>query len=525
MSHQAAPVATWSAALYLRLSRDDGDRVESDSISSQRTILHHFCSLHSELSVFHEYVDDGFTGTNFDRPAFQQMLQDLDQGQINCILVKDLSRFGRDYIGAGHYLEKQFPAKGIRFISVNDQIDSMKGAYDMMLPLRNVFNAQYAKDISQKVKSSLKARQQEGRFIGAFASYGYQKDPNDHNHLIVDPEAAAVVHRIFDLYEQGKGKIRIATILNEAHIPCPSEYKALTGSKYHNSNRLPRTKYWTYATIHRILQNQMYIGHMTQAHSVRPVMHGKAVKRDAADWIVVPNTHEAIITMEQWNRVQTLLAARTRTNDYGHNVSPFAGFLKCGDCGRAMAKKSYQGRFVYKCGTYVRYGHVECSPHTIYQDQLEQIVLTDLNQIISSVQDLKQLALDNRPKKVSTEAAKAEKLELALERIHRLKQSSYEDYKDGLLTREEFLAYKADYQSQADALESQLRVLSEHLEVPPEQPWVDELLRLGKLTSLDRITIAEVIEQIRIFEDKQIEITYRFSDELNHLLKCTDSSI
>lgn len=498
--------------------------MESDSISSQRTILTHFCRRHSELSVVDEYVDDGFTGTNFHRPAFQQMLQDIDSGRVNCVIVKDLSRFGRDYIGAGHYLEKQFPARGIRFISVNDQIDSIKGAYDMMLPLRNVFNAQYAKDISQKVKSSLKARQQEGRFIGAFASYGYQKDPNDHNHLIVDPEAAAVVHRIFDLYEQGNGKIRIAAMLNQAHIPCPSEYKALTGSKYHNSNRLPQTKYWTYATIHRILHNQVYIGHMTQGRSVRPVMHGKAVRQDAANWVVVPNTHEPIISMEQWERVQTLLAARTRTSDYTQNVSPFAGFLKCGDCGRAMAKKSHKGRFVYKCGTYVRYGHAECSPHTIYQDQLEKIVLNDLNRLISSVQDLRQIASENQASKVNTQAAKTGKLELALERIRHLKQSSYEDYRDGLLTREEFLAYKADYQSQEASLESQLQMLSEQKEAPPEQPWVEDLLRLGKLTALDRITIAEVIEQIRIFEDKQVEITYRFSEALEPLLVCAASS-
>lgn len=481
--------------------------------------------MHPELAVVDEYVDDGYTGTNFDRPAFQQMLLDLDSGKINCVIVKDLSRFGRDYIGAGHYLEKQFPAKGIRFLSVNDQIDSLKGAYDMMLPLRNVFNAQYAKDISLKVKSSLKARQQEGQFIGAFASYGYQKDPNNHNHLLIDPAAAAVVRRIFDLYEQGKGKIRIAAILNEEHIPCPSEYKALTGSKYHNSNRLPNTKYWTYTTIHRILQNQMYIGNMTQARSVRPVMHGKAVQQDSANWIVVPNTHEPIISMEQWERVQALLVARSRTNDYTQNVSPFAGFLKCGDCGRAMVKKSCHKGYLYKCGTYVRYGHVECSPHTIYHDQLEQIVLSDLNRIIASVQDLKQLAQENQPQNGRKEAAKAEKLQLALERIHRLKQSSYEDYKDGLLSREEFLAYRADYQTQEGALESQLRVLSEQAENPLEQPWVDELLRLGKLTALDRVTIAEVVEQIRIFEGKRIEITYRFSEELDQLLECASPAI
>lgn len=518
MSHTIVPVSTWSAALYLRLSRDDGDRVESDSISSQRVILSNFCAKHPELTVIDEYVDDGYTGTNFQRPAFQRMLQDLESGKVNCIIVKDLSRFGRDYIGAGHYLEKEFPAKGIRFLSVNDQIDSIKGAYDMMLPLRNVFNAQYAKDISQKVKSSLKARQQEGLFIGAFASYGYQKDPSNHHHLIIDPEAAAVVHRIFDLYEQGNGKLRIAAILNGERIPCPSEYKTLIGSKYHNSNRLPRTKYWTYTTIHRILQNQMYIGNMTQAHSTRLVMHGKAIQQDAANWIVVPHTHDPIITLEQWNRVQSLLAARARTSNYQQNISPFAGFLKCGDCGRAMVKKTVRNESYYKCGTYVRYGRAECSSHSISHRQLEQIVLNDLNQMISSVQDLKQVAQESCLPKARAEAAKSEKLVLALGRIRRFNQSSYEDYKDGLLTREEFLAYREDYQRQEAALESQLHMLADQTEAPLKHPWIDELLRLGKLTSLDRITIAEVIDQVRIFEHKQLEITYRFSCELSPLL-------
>ena len=177
------------------------------------------------------------------------MLRDIGNGRIRCVLVKDLSRFGRDYIETGRYLERWLPEHGVRFIAVTDNIDSDRGAYDMMMPLKNLFNTQYARDISQKVKSSLHAKQQRGEFIGAFASYGYCKDPQNHNRLVIDPPAAEVVRRIFTLFENGMGKIRIAKQLNEEGIPCPSEYKRLTGEKYRNNHRLEATTYWTYATI------------------------------------------------------------------------------------------------------------------------------------------------------------------------------------------------------------------------------------------------------------------------------------
>ena len=193
-------------ALYCRLSREDGDRMESDSIGNQRKLLESYIESHPELVTAECYADDGYTGTNFQRPAFQRMLRDIESGRIRCVLVKDLSRFGRDYIETGRYLERWLPEHGVRFIAVTDNIDSVRGAYDMMMPLKNLFNTQYARDISQKVKSSLHAKQQRGEFIGAFASYGYCKDPQNHNHLVIDPPAAEVVRRIFTLFENGMGK-------------------------------------------------------------------------------------------------------------------------------------------------------------------------------------------------------------------------------------------------------------------------------------------------------------------------------
>ena len=367
-------------ALYCRLSREDGDRMESDSIGNQRKLLEAYIENHPELVMAECYADDGYTGTNFQRPAFQRMLRDIGNGRIRCVLVKDLSRFGRDYIETGRYLERWLPEHGVRFIAVTDNIDSDRGAYDMMMPLKNLFNTQYARDISQKVKSSLHAKQQRGEFIGAFASYGYCKDPQNHNRLVIDPPAAEVVRRIFTLFENGMGKIRIAKQLNEEGISCPSEYKRLTGEKYRNNHRLETTTYWTYATIHRILQNEMYIGNMEQGRDDRLQMHGKAKRKERSQWTVVSGTHQPIIEKGQWQRVQALLNANARTPDFQQNVSPFAGFLKCGDCGRAMVKTTWGGKIFYTCGSYKRYGASVCSKHYIAHDVVAKVVLDDIRE-------------------------------------------------------------------------------------------------------------------------------------------------
>ena len=509
---------TWNTAGYLRLSREDGDRAESDSIANQRKLLEQYLSAHPELNLIGFYQDDGYTGTNFDRPAFRRMEADIEAGKINCVLVKDLSRFGRDYIEMGRYLERVFPAQGVRFIAVNDHVDSQQGRYDMLLPMKNIVNTQYARDISDKVRSAIHAKQQRGEFVGAFPSYGYQKDPANRNHLVIDPAAAQVVRRIFDLFEQGWGKIKIAKQLNAEGIPSPSEYKRILGERYHNGRKIDQTTYWTYATVHRILQNQMYAGNMEQGRNYRPTMHGKAVQLDRSEWTVVSDTHEAIIGAEQWERVQALLHKRTRQLSFEQNQSPFAGFLRCGDCGRAMVKTKRAGGIYYSCGSYKRYGPTVCTKHSISHAVLEEIVLHDLNQIISSVQNLQTLAEEAKQPSSRGRSGERERLEGGLERLYRLKKSAYEDYRDGLIRREDFMRYQSDYERQERELSAQLQQLEN---VQEEDlllhPWVQSLLQHGKLTSLDRVTVAETVRQILVFEDGRIEITYTFSNELGLL--------
>ena len=506
----------WNTAAYCRLSREDGDKIESNSIAGQRTLLEDTISRDPSLRLAAVYLDDGFTGTNFDRPDFQRMIRDIEAGAIDCVVVKDLSRFGRDYITTGHYLERWLPAHGVRFISLGDNIDSEKQSYDLLVPFKNVLNTQYAKDISDKVRSAVRSKQERGQFIGAFASYGYRKSPDDHNKLVIDPAAAPVVQRIFALFESGVGKVKIAKTLNAEGIPCPSEYKRLSGDRYHNSTRHDQTTYWTYSTIHRMLQNRIYAGDMEQGRSPRSGMHGRAKKLDKDQWVVVPETHEAIIPREQFDRVQQLLTQNTRQPDFQQNISPFAGFLKCGDCGRALCKVTRAGGTYYGCGSYKRYGPTVCSPHSISHRDLEKIVLADLNQVIASVQNLKALAEDAMPPVVRLDfSAERSRIQGGLDRLYRLKKSAYEDYRDGLIGKEDFLRYKADYEAQEERLTAQLALLDQEPEDDPlDRPWIASLLRHGKLTELDRATLAETVKEILVFEDGHIEITYRFADDL-----------
>lgn len=521
----------FNVAEYIRLSREDGDKAESDSIGNQRKLITDYLKSKDDFILYDIYIDDGATGTNFNRPAFQRMIADIEAGKVNCVIVKDLSRFGRDYIDTGRYLERYFPDNNVRFISITDNIDSMKQAYDMLLPIKNIFNEQYARDISKKVHASMKTKQKAGEFIGAFASYGYKKSPFDKNKLVIDEYAAEIVRRIFNLYLKGYGKIRIASILNEEGIVCPSEYKKMNGDNYRNSNRLHTTSYWTYSTIDRFLQNEMYIGNMVQGKTSQR-MRGKAKAMDRDDWIIIRNTHEAIIDMDTWTKVQDLLKRRTRNLDLNTNMSIFAGFLKCGDCGRALSKKlgrsmNTEQRIDYYCGSYVRSGSQYCTPHHIPLALLETIILDDLNAIIQSIDNLQEIIEQNKTvavnvKKLTSDEKK--RLNAELDRIHKLKKSVYEDYHEELISKEEFVAYRQDYLKKEEQLTKQLENIEEqhnrNMETTQdifESPWIKRLLELRRIEKLDRAIVVEMIYEIKVYENRKVKIIYNFSDEFKSL--------
>lgn len=505
----------WKIAIYLRLSKEDGDKDESDSISSQRTLINNYIKSNmTDYEIVGEFIDDGYTGTNFKRPNFQNMIDLIDDGKINCILVKDLSRFGRDYIGVGEYIEKYFPLRDVRFIAINDGFDTLHSNSndDFIMPIKNIFNAQYSKDISKKVKSSFRSLQADGKFVGAFASYGYKKDEKDRHKLIIDEPAAIIARRIFDLYNSGVGKISIARILNEENIPCPSEYKRLNGLNYTNGQRMELTKYWTYSTIHNILRNQMYIGNMVQNKSVRRIVRGKAKKNEAENWIVVENTHEPIISKDVWNITQSLLTKNTRQLDFEQNVGLFAGYIFCGNCGRAMSKitNRYKTKTTttYICGSYKRYGESTCKRNAVKIDLLEKLVLDKLNEQIEKAGEIQYSA-----KTENKQTVNAKRLELMIEKNVRMKRSLYEDYKEGILSKEEYLLYKSDYQKEEELLRGQLSsITQENAKKDKEMSeWVETLLKHKKIDKLDRETVGEVLDKIIITDnDGEIGIEIRF---------------
>lgn len=330
----------FNTAVYIRLSREDGDRAESDSAGNQRKLLTKYVAENSDMVLYDLYVDDGYTGTNFSRPGFRRMMADIENGRVNCVVVKDLSRFGRDYIETGRYLERIFPRLGVRFVALSDHIDSRESAYDMLLPIKNIFNEQYARDISDKIHAAIDTKQRAGEFIGAFASFGYRKSPCDKNRLVPDAEAAEIVRRIFRMFVQGCGKQQIAKALNAEGIPCPAEYKRINGENYQNCNERGGKMHWSYSTINSILHKEIYVGNMVQGTKYQKLrMYQKAVAPE--EWIVVEHTHEPIIDEETWEKAQKLLGKQTGTRAEV-SPNPFAGILKCGDCGGAMVRNSWK---------------------------------------------------------------------------------------------------------------------------------------------------------------------------------------
>lgn len=389
------------AADYLRLSREDGDKLESDSIRNQRSLINDFVKQHKEIQLVEEYIDDGYSGTNFDRPAFQRMLEDVKRKKINCIIVKDLSRLGRNYIETGRYLEKIFPFMGVRFIAITDHYDSATGSDDadqIIVPFKNLINDAYCRDISIKIRSQLDVKRKNGQFIGNFAAYGYLKDPEDKNHLIVDEYAADIVRLIFNLKIDGYSSQRIAARLNEMGVLPPLEYKRSRGMNYNSGFRSGSDPKWAVTSINRILQNELYIGTMVQGKNRKinyKVKKSSPIARE--NWIRVENTHEAIIPEESFQYVQSLLEIDTRIAPKRKSVYLFSGFVRCGDCGENMVKRSTTKKgkkyCYYHCSTYKN--KEGCSSHLISEKMIYEVVLDSVKKQIALLTEAEEIIKKN----------------------------------------------------------------------------------------------------------------------------------
>jgi len=501
---QPSDAKVWQTALYLRLSREDGDKAESESIASQRDYLQDYLRTHQDLIQYKVYADDGWSGTNFDRPQFTAMIEDIKTGKVNCVLVKDLSRFGRNYIEAGRYLETFFPLMNIRFIAVNDHIDSYAdptSVSNIMLPMRNVMNDEYCRDISGKVRSSLDIRRSQGKFIGSFSSYGYKKDPNDHHRLIIDEEAAEIVRNIFNWFIAGKSMLGIAKHLNALGIPNPSAYKRLQGMQYHHPAGEKLDGLWPDSSVRRILRNEMYTGVMVQGRNKvisYKVQVARAVPEE--DWIRVEGTHEAIITRETFDLVQQLLQRDTRTTPGKQNLDLFSGFLRCADCGRSMAKKlisqPYKDYHYYICSTYKKMNSGACTKHTIRTDKLSDAVLTVVQKQVELAVEMDDLL--DRISQIKKRNRTEEQLEQALNlqlaeqsRIEKMLVDLYPDYKADLLSQETYLTLKKQYEQQLSKTQDTICNLREQLAACNDaenttNDFISTLLRHRNITKADR---------------------------------------
>lgn len=527
---QSSAAKLWQTALYVRLSREDGDKLESESIISQKAYLQDYLQSHKDLVQYRVYADDGWTGTNFDRPQFLAMIDDIKAGRVNCVLVKDLSRFGRNYVESGRYLETFFPLMGIRFISVNDHIDSYadpNSLSNIMIPMKNVMNDEYCRDISNKVRSSLDIRRSQGKYIGSFATYGYKKDPNDHHHLIIDEDAAAIVRNIYSWFLEGKSILGIAKQLNALGIPNPSAYKRLQGMKYHHPANEKLDGLWPDSSVRRILRNEMYTGVMVQGRN-KVISYKVQVARAVPEenWIRVENTHEAIIPRETFGLVQELLQRDTRAAPGKQSLDLFSGFLRCADCGRAMNKKlisqPYKNYCYYICSTFKKMNSDACTKHTIRSDKLGEAVLTviqkqielavEMDDLLESISQIKQ---KNRAEEQLEQALNHQMNEQT--RIENILLELYPDFKASLLSQDSYMTLKKQYEDQLAKTQETICNLREQLASCSStesiaNDFISTLLRHRNITSLTRELLIELVDKILIHEGGSIDIHFRFAD-------------
>lgn len=516
----------YHVADYCRFSSKEDDTKESNSIINQREINKEFiANLQKKFpddTFIHvdSYSDDDYTGTNFNRPDFKRLKADCLSGKINCIVVKDHSRFGRNSARMTIILEEDL--ENIRYISNLDNFDSRFDDYDSMFQIRTTFNQMYAEDISRKIHSSVDSKQKAGKFIGSFCAYGYVKSKVDKNKLEIDTNVSYVVEMIFNLRLQGMNLQSIARHLNSLGIPCPTVYKRNQGLNYvcPNGQGFEVQQLWTFSTIHRILTNETYIGNLVQGRKHQK-MRRKPKAKPKSEWVVAKGAVPAIIPEETFLEVQRLMKEakhiKAPVNSKEHLL---AGFVKCGECGHSMIKAQKNNETLYfACRTRKAQGKQYCDNDYIRSDVLESIILDDLNAIIAEITDFHSLidedALNKQKAMLETQLAK---LKTDQEKITRRRRQTYKDYQDDLISREDFLFFKEDLEKEEHLLDEQIASIQYKLENFNAEhklsPFIQKLLSAKKIDALDRSIIQEMVETITVYKDNRIKITYKFADDL-----------
>lgn len=520
----------WICGLYCRLSVEDNNNRESNSIQSQKIILGNFVEDLPNAVIGKIYVDDGFSGSNFDRPDFKNMIKAVEDGLINCVIVKDYSRFGRDYIDVGYYIEKYFPDKNVRFISVNDNHDSLNGDAqdDLKMPIMNMFNDLQSRETSKKVRSGLKARKQQGKFIGAFAPYGYLKSDSDINKLVIDENVAHIVKQIFSWRASGYSTYTINVKLNEMKIPTPTTYKNSIGININPVNvKGNKVVFWNETTVRKILCNEAYIGNVVQNKTTtKNHRTKKKINIDESSWIKVKDTHEPIIDIETWDKVQSMVKKRTRISPKTGNINIFSGSIKCNDCGHSMAKRTYgNGSVGYTCTTH-RSDKSKCTTHNISEKILKESVFkaimfqvklaTDMTKLM---EELKQTDVYNNKKSVYANTIESIVKERELK--SKILNDIYFDLKKELITEQQYRELKVLTENELKEIEIKISKLEKDKpteEVDSNLSIVEIFEKFNNKKELTREMICELIDCIYIKNDKSIKIDFKFADELEEAM-------
>lgn len=517
----------YRVVLYLRLSSDDGDNRESDSISNQRILTRGYLDGKSEFVIVREFVDDGFTGTNFDRPDFQEMMRYLEEGKADCIVCKDLSRFGRDFSGVLQYVERILPQMGIRLILVNDNYDSNFPNHDFItLRMKSLINDIYPADTSRSVRANLLAKMTDGQCVAAFAFYGYMKSPEDKHKLVIDPVAGAVVQDIYHLKLKGYSFSGIAGILNLRGILPPLAYKQLyLGQNLKTGFQTKGKSRWEATMVRRILMDERYTGVLLQGRTTTPNHKVKRIIHKPEDeWVRVENAFEGLIDKYTFMVVANLLERDTRKSAGG--MALLSGLVECGDCHQNMVRKSPDSRnYYYVCSTSLY--EKECTSHSISEKRLIPIIKKCVQIYIAKIVELdavlRHVQTRSVPKQKILEADKIlQVLRQECDRIMKIKKNLYESYCEGLLEEEEFKAYKKTYdeeliQKEAAIKRQQEDILNLSATMDRQQEWMKRILLYKDIEEIDRTVIVVMVKRISIRADKMVSIDFWYEDEYERL--------
>ncbi len=519
------------AIAYYRLSKDDGKNHESDSIANQRVLIREYVKNQPNITLVDEAFDDGYTGTNYDRPGFQKVMDAVNAGTVNCVIVKDLSRLGREYVETGKYLEMVFPSMGIRFIAINDDVDSTKAnsSNDILVPVKNIMNESYCRELSKKLRRQFKIQRSNGEYLGAFASYGYRKNPEDKHKLVIDEYAAEIVRAIFVLKLRGFSQQSIADYLNAECILPPAEYKKSQGLNYKSGLKGSGKAVWRAYTVQNILTNPIYIGVLVQGKRGTPNYKIKQMRvRDEEQWCVNKDNHEAIIDEYTFESVQKVLKRDTRVAPNTDAVNPLSGLVFCADCGRSMVKRSVSRgnkKFHYYICSTNKKGD-GCSSHNISIETLENTVMRAIKNQINLVVEMKQLLEEVNHSEILSVKLKRIDLLIAeknkeIDKQKDFRMKLYEALSDGLIERDEYDAMRRRSTATIEAGEAAVKKLdAERAEIVSQNTknltWLEQFARYQNYAKLSREIAVAFIDKVTVYEDKTVHIDFNYRDEIAH---------